>query len=116
MKAAGGGLNGLNGCEGIDVAFLLVAAMLVAPLAWRWRLAGLLLGLPLVFLLNQARVMALFFAYRSEQALFNLLNAAVAPLLLIVAVGGFFAFWLMRFEPPLQGSRVAQASIPQARG
>ena len=101
LKAAGGGLNVLNGCEGIDVAFLLIAAMLVAPLAWRWRLGGLLVGLPLVFMLNQARVLALFFAYRSDQAMFNLLHGAVAPLLLIVCVGGFFAIWLTRFDSPL---------------
>jgi exosortase family protein XrtM len=94
LRASGGGLNVLNGCEGTDVAFLLVAALVVAPLPWRRRLAGLMLGLPLVFALNQLRVLALFYAFRSDRAWFDLLHGAVAPLLLVLAVGLFFIVWL----------------------
>jgi exosortase/archaeosortase family protein len=96
IAAPGGGLNVLNGCEGTDVLFLFGAAMMVAPLAWRARLLGLAIGLPLVFALNQARVLALFYAFRSDRALFDTLHGAVAPLALVIAVGAFFAFWLGR--------------------
>jgi exosortase family protein XrtM len=96
LRAPGGGLNVLNGCEGTDVAFLLVAAMAVAPLPWRRRVLGLALGLPLVFALNQLRVLALFYAFRSDRSWFELLHGAVAPLLLVLAVGLFFIVWLNR--------------------
>ncbi|EHR69820.1 Transmembrane exosortase (Exosortase_EpsH) [Burkholderiales bacterium JOSHI_001] len=96
LRASGGGLNVLNGCEGTDVAFLLVAAMVVAPLSWRRRGAGLALGLPLVFALNQLRVLALFYAFRSDRTWFDLLHGAVGPLLLVLAVGLFFIVWLNR--------------------
>lgn len=96
LRAPGGGINVLNGCEGIDVVFLLASALLVGPLSWRHRLTGLLIGGSLVFVLNQARVLALFYAFRSDKALFDLLHGIVAPLLLVVATGAFFAVWLAR--------------------
>lgn len=106
LAAEGGGLNILNGCEGTDVLFLLVAAMLLAPIAWRWRALGLLVGVPLVFVLNQVRVLVLFYAFRSDRELFELLHGAVAPLVLVLVVGTFFMLWLGRFAP---GGRAAPA-------
>lgn len=101
-------INVLNGCEGTDIAFLLMAGMVVAPLAWRWRLLGLLAGLPLVFVLNQLRVLALFHALRVDPAWFDRLHSIVAPLLLVLAVGLFFMFWLERFAPGVRaGQRTA---------
>jgi exosortase family protein XrtM len=89
-------LNVLNGCEGVDVLFLLVAGLTVAPVNSRWRLIGLMVGLPLVFVLNQIRLLALFHALRHDKALFSLLHGTVAPLLLVASVGLFFAWWLSR--------------------
>jgi exosortase/archaeosortase family protein len=96
MTAQGGGINIINGCDGTDVAFLLTAAVLVAPVAWRWRLVGLVAGWPFVFVLNQVRVLALFYAFRHDRSTFDLLHGAIAPLALILAVGLFFMFWLGR--------------------
>lgn len=87
-------LNVLNGCEGIDVLFLLLAGLAVAPIGWRWRLAGLVLGLPWVYGLNQARLVALFQALQHDKGLFSLLHGSIAPLLMVAGVGLFFAWWL----------------------
>lgn len=89
-------LNVLNGCEGTDLLFLLLAGIAVAPVSLRWRLFGLTTGLPLVFVLNQARLIALFHALRHDPGLFGLLHGTVAPLLLVGAIGLFFAWWLGR--------------------
>ena len=97
LRAPGGGLNILNGCEGTETAFLMIAAMLVAPLSLRARLGGLLAGTLVVFVLNQARVVALFYAFRSDKAVFDMLHGIVAPLLLIVAAAAFFVVWLNRY-------------------
>lgn len=97
LRAPGGGINILNGCEGTEVFFLMIAAMLVAPQSLRARLTGLLAGTAVVFLLNQARVVALFYAFRSDKALFDMLHGIVAPMLLIIAAAAFFVIWLNRY-------------------
>lgn len=96
IKAPGGGINVLNGCEGTDILFLLAAAFLAFPMPWRSRLAGLGLGLALVYLLNEARILALFYAYRSDRALFDLLHTVVAPIALIAAAAAYFHAWTYR--------------------
>ena len=63
---------------------------------WRTRLAGLGLGIVLVYLLNEARVLALFYAYRSDRALFDLLHSVVAPVVLIAAAAAHFYAWAYR--------------------
>ena len=93
-----GGLNVLFGCEGTDVLFLLAAAFAVFPLPARVRIRGLLSGLLWVFMLNQLRIVALFHAFRSDRALFDLLHTTAAPLLMIVLTGLFFHFWLKHAE------------------
>jgi hypothetical protein len=56
VHAHGGGLRIENGCEGMEVWFLLFAAFLVAPLTWRSRGLGFLLGTAVVFIVNQLRI------------------------------------------------------------
>ncbi|TDP84785.1 exosortase/archaeosortase family protein [Aquabacterium commune] len=97
LRAPGGGINILNGCEGIEAAFMMVAAMLVAPLPLRTRVSGMLVGSMLVFVLNQARVVALFYAFRADKALFDMLHGIVAPMLLIIGAAAFFVIWLNRY-------------------
>lgn len=96
IRAASGGpgINVLNGCEGLEVLFLLWAALVVSGLPWRWQLIGLLLGTPLVWLLNQMRVVSLFYANRADKDLFALLHGTVAPLLLITLVGVAFLLFM----------------------
>lgn len=90
IKAPGGGLNILNGCEGTEVMFLLIAAFSAVRLGWRHKLIGLALGLALVFALNQARILALFYAFRNQRSLFDLLHTTVLPAVLIAAVALYF--------------------------
>lgn len=94
LTAPGGGINVLNGCEGTDVAFLLLSAFLVAPVPWRRRLSGVAVGLTLLFILNQVRVIALFHTVRSAREWFDVLHGTVAPLLLVSATGAFFVLWI----------------------
>lgn len=96
IKAPGGGLNILNGCEGTEIMFLLVAAFAAVRLSWRRRLTGLALGLGLVFLLNQARILALFYAFRDARPLFDPLHTTVLPAVLIAAVALYFYAVLQR--------------------
>lgn len=93
LIASGGGINILNGCEGTEVLFMLLAALAASAMSWRMRLAGALWGTLLVFSLNQVRVLALFFAFRSDRQWFDLLHGLVAPLVLVALAMLFFLYW-----------------------
>ncbi|MHB1077180.1 exosortase/archaeosortase family protein [Thiobacillus sp.] len=90
IKAAGGGLNILNGCEGTEVMFLLGAAFAAVRMGWRRRLTGLAFGLALIFALNQARIIALFYTFREQRSLFDLLHTTVLPAVLVAVVALYF--------------------------
>lgn len=111
IRAPGGGINILNGCEGTGVMFLLVAAFMVARLPWRTRLTGVLAGLVMVMVLNQARVLALFYSFRGDKALFNLLHGLIAPLALVIVTTVFFFLWCNYWD----ARREANLAIPATR-
>lgn len=94
VKAPGGGLNIRNGCEGTEGLFLLVAAFVVAPLGWRSRACGLAAGVAVLYLLNQVRVVALFYAWRADHGLFELLHGTVTPVAIVLIVAGYYHAWL----------------------
>lgn len=96
IKAPGGGLNILNGCEGTEVMFLLIAAIAAVNLSWRHKLTGLALGLVLVFSINQARILTLFYAFRNDRSLFDMLHTTILPVVLIAAVALYFYVILHR--------------------
>ena len=100
LMAPGGGLVVLAGCEGVDVLLLLAAAMAASAMPWRARLAGLLAGAVLTFVLNQIRVVGLFYAFRMDRDLYSMLHGAVTPLAMAVLVGAFFVAWHGRFARP----------------
>lgn len=106
LHAPGGGLNILNGCEGLEALFLLFAAFVVAPIPWRSRPLGLLVGTAVVFIVNQIRILVLFYAYRSNHGLFDSLHGIVAPIIVILIVSVYFYAWLVHSTP----QRVAESA------
>ncbi len=96
VLAAGGGLRVLNGCEGFEAMFLLVAAVLAMPATWQQRSWGLAAGLSLVYLLNSIRLLALFYTFRRSPALFDTLHGLVMPLVMVAGVLVIFALWVRR--------------------
>lgn len=111
IKAPGGGMNIINGCEGLDVLFLLFAAFVVYPAAWyRW-VGALATGIVVVWVLNQVRVVVLFYASRHDKELFALLHGTVAPLVLIALVAIFFTAFV---SWPARGSCQSALEPPAA--
>lgn len=100
LQAPRGGLNILNGCEGLGALFLLAAAFMAASLTWRSRLAGLALGAPVIFFVNEARILLLFYVYRADPALFDSLHAIITPVVLVVLVCCYFHVWLAHAGNP----------------
>jgi exosortase/archaeosortase family protein len=94
LTAIGGELRILNGCEGMDALLLLLSAFAVAPLSWSAKIRGVLIGALLVFAVNQARILILFYVARADRNLFEQIHATAAPIAVILAVSGYFYVWL----------------------
>jgi exosortase family protein XrtM len=99
LRSPGGGINIVNGCDGMELLFLLIAGFLAAPLAWRGRFLGILAGIPFIYLLNQARILALFYSNRSNPSLFDALHGFIAPLAMVLLIAAYFYMWLFRAQP-----------------
>ncbi|KVW94767.1 hypothetical protein ABW22_11380 [Thiobacillus denitrificans] len=99
LVAAAGRLNILNGCEGMETLFLLAAAFIAYPFAWRTRLFGLAAGALLVFALNQVRIVMLWHAFLHDRVWFGILHGTVLPVLLVAACLVFFLAFLGRETP-----------------
>jgi exosortase/archaeosortase family protein len=93
ILASGAGLRILNGCEGVEAWILLVAMLLAAKSEFRHRIRGIAAGTLFVLLLNQLRVLGLFYANRADRSLFDMLHGMVMPAATALAVLAFGAVW-----------------------
>ncbi len=91
-----GGLNIVNGCDGTETLFLLCAGFAVAPLGWRARIGGILVGGVVVYGLNLLRILALFYARHRDLELFDVLHGVVTPALMVLSVVAYYYAWLRR--------------------
>jgi len=101
ITAVGGGINVVSGCDGLEVMFLLIAAMMISPLSWPAKLIGIVSGLVYIFLLNQLRLLTMFYAVRQNKQLFELVHGLIAPIILVALTSLFLAFWLSRYGLPV---------------
>ncbi|MCB1743199.1 MAG: exosortase family protein XrtM [Gammaproteobacteria bacterium] len=83
----------IRGCDGSGALFLLVAAVLVFPVSAARKLAGVLGAVLLVYVLNQLRVVGLYFVVAYERDLFLPIHTYFAPTLIVVLCSAFFAGW-----------------------
>jgi len=95
----GGHLNIRNGCDGAEAIELLLAAFFAVSGSWRMKWRGMAIGLSLIYVLNQARLVALYFAIRHDKALFELIHGLLGPLVIIALVTLFFAWWIAPRAP-----------------
>jgi len=96
ILAPGGGLVIKIGCEGVEALLILIAALLSVPMTGRAKLRGVIYGSLLIFAVNEVRILVLFYAFRTDKALFHLIHGAIAPLLLIAIAGAFYYYWLQK--------------------
>lgn len=89
-------LNVLRGCEGTELYFLWIAAVLAFPATAAARATALLVGLAFAYLLNQARIIGLFYVVRDARPAFELAHGYLAPTLLVVLLALAFWWWAGR--------------------
>ena len=88
-----------KGCDGLRPLALFVAAVLVSPVSWAWRLAGTLGGFAGLFLLNQIRIVTLYYTALLYPAYFDVMHRDVWQVLFIavsVAIWTGWALWAQR--------------------
>jgi exosortase H (IPTLxxWG-CTERM-specific) len=94
-----------NGCNGIEAALLLVAAMLAFPAPAKARVLGIAAGLAAIQAVNLVRIVSLFWLGAHRRDVFDLFHAAVWQTLLILLAVGIFLVWGRR----LRGGAAAEA-------
>jgi exosortase H (IPTLxxWG-CTERM-specific) len=95
-----------NGCNGVEAAILLAAAILGFPASLRSRLIGLGAAIVAIQLLNLVRLCSLFWLGEHDRRLFDFVHVAVWQSLIILAAIAIFVLWSVKFaEKPLVKSR-----------
>lgn len=93
-------LSVLNGCEGVDAMLMLLAAVALQRAPWPAKLWGAVLGLAVVYLANQLRIVGLVSARLQAPALFDLGHGLLGPLGVIAVTVLYFLWWTQRAARP----------------
>lgn len=85
-----------NGCNGVETALLLAAAVLAFPAGWRQRLLGFFLGFVAIQLVNLVRVVSLVWIGRHRPALFDSSHTVIWQSAVVLFGVLLFLFWASR--------------------
>lgn len=90
-------LNIAMGCDGVEADALFLAGVLAFPTTWRAKLIGLAFGLPLIQLINLARLVGLYYAGVLLPSVVEEVHVYVAQTIIILLSTALLVFWLERF-------------------
>jgi exosortase H (IPTLxxWG-CTERM-specific) len=82
------------GCNGIEAAIMLIAAMLAFPAPWKHRVIGIVAGLIAVQTLNVVRVISLFYLGQWSVQAFNWAHLYVWQALIMLDVLIVWLIWI----------------------
>lgn len=85
-----------NGCNGVETALLLAAAILAFPASWGARAAGFLAGFAAVEVVNLVRVATLFWIGVHRPSLFGSAHTLVWQTAVVLFGVAFFVVWANR--------------------
>lgn len=100
LRASGGFAVSIEaGCNGIEAAIVLIAAMLAFPAPWRHRALGILAGLVAVQALNVVRVVSLFYLGQWSFAAFEWAHLYLWQALIMLDVLVVWLVWIRTLPP-----------------
>ncbi len=88
-----------NGCNGVEAALILIAAILATPARWKAKLVGVAGGFVLLQAINLVRISSLYLLGYYDRELFDLFHSAVWQVLIILVAVGIFVFWSVKIAP-----------------
>ena len=87
------------GCNGIEAAIILIAAMLAFPAPWKHRAVGILAGLAAVQALNVVRVVSLFYLGQWNTKAFEWAHLYAWQALIMLDVLIVWLIWIRTLPP-----------------
>ena len=90
-------INIAMGCDGVEATSLFLAGVLAYPASWRARLIGLGFGIPLIQVINLARLVGLYYAGILAPSAVEGIHVYVAQTIVILLSTAILIFWLGRF-------------------
>lgn len=84
------------GCDGVEATCLFLAGVLAFPTSWRARLVGLAVGVPLIQLINVARLVGLYYAGIFLPSVIEEVHIYVAQAIVIFLSTAILIYWLER--------------------
>ncbi len=104
------------GCNGIEAAIILIAAMLAFPAPWKHRVLGILAGLVAVQALNIVRVISLFYLGQWNLKAFEWAHLYLWQALIMLDVLVVWLIWIRMLAPPSSaGSPVPPSNDARAQ-
>ncbi len=88
------------GCNGIEAAIVLIAAMIAFPAPWKHRLIGILAGLAAVQALNVVRVVSLFYLGQWSFRAFEWAHLYLWQALIMLDALIVWLLWIRALPPP----------------
>ena len=88
------------GCNGIEAAIILIAAMLAFPAPWKHRVVGILAGLAAVQALNIVRVISLFYIGQWNAQAFEWAHLYLWQALIMLDVLIVWLLWIRTLPTP----------------
>ena len=93
LRSISASLSIVRGCDGAGVVFLLVAAMSAYPARLKAKLQGILAVVVLMYILNELRVVGLYFVIANRNEWFSALHNYFVPIFMILVACLFFLWW-----------------------
>lgn len=84
------------GCDGIEACGLYLAGVLAFPTSWRARLLGLVIGVPLIQVINLGRLVGLYYAGVHLPSVVDEMHVYVAQTIVILLSTIILIIWLDR--------------------
>ena len=102
------------GCNGIEAAIILIAAMLAFPAPWKHRVIGILVGLAAVQGLNIVRVISLFYIGQWDMKVFAWAHLYLWQVLIMLDVLIVWMIWIRTLPPDASSTSAPPpaASVP----
>lgn len=96
-----------NGCNGVETMLIFLSAVIAFPAPWKARLAGAVLGVVAIQLVNLVRVVALFLTGAYFPDFFDASHTVVWQTVVILFGVLLWIFWADRFARPRPAEQAA---------
>lgn len=90
-------INIAMGCDGVEASSLFLAGVLAFPTSWRAKMIGMAAGIPIIHLINLARLVGLYYAGVYLPTIVEEVHVYVAQTIVIILSTALLIFWLERF-------------------